>query len=160
MTATPLFLQRPDIPGYATDEHDRWKKQAVLNFPGGYIAATYGNLIQTFTMAGTDACSGTTVNVSRTGHTRTNTIGGGSINVAAKTFSYKKYPKRNSSASATGQLVHIFTDVGDYDARLGGDIQDLVGWLCGNGTAQLYGPISFTSPNGAFYGPFSPIVAN
>ena len=159
MTATPYFLTRPTPPAASTDEYTRWKKESTLNFPGGYLTATYGNLIQTFTMSGTDACSGTQVDSTRKAHSRTNTIGGASISVAQAQYSYTKYPKRNGGNAAGGQPITVVTSVGSYTARLGGDIQDLVGWLCGNGTAQLYDAIEFVSPNGAHYGPFSPIAS-
>ena len=159
MTATPYFTSIPTPPQAGTDEYTRWTKESTLNFPGGYITATYGNLIQTFSMTGTDACDGTTVSVTRKAHDRVNTIGGSSTPIAQKNFSYKKYPKRNGGSAAGGELITITTSVGSYTARLGGDIQDLVGWLCGNGTGQLYSSIDITSPNGAHYGPFAPIAA-
>lgn len=159
MEPTVYFATRPNPPVAGTDEYERWKRTSTLNFPGGYVEATYGNLIQTFSMAGTEACTGTSVSVSRSAHTRTNTIGGASIPIAQNTFTYNKYPKRNSGGAAGGDVITITTSVGSYDARLGGDIQTFVGWLCGNGTSQLYDAIEFTSPRGAHYGPFAPITA-
>ena len=159
MEPTLYFAQRPSVPNAGTDEYDRWKRSSTLNFPGGYVESAYGNLIQTFAMTNTDSCSGTTVNVSRTSHQRVNTIGGTSKTIGAKTFSYTKYPKRNSGGAAGGEVITISTSVGSYTARLGGDIQSFVSWLCGNGTSQLYDAIEFTSPRGAHYGPFGPIAA-
>ena len=159
MEPTLYFGTRPEVPQAGTDEYDRWKRISTLNFPGGYVEAAYGNLIQTFTMGGTDACSGTDVSVSRRTHPRVTTIGGPSKQIEAKSFVYKKYPKRNAGGAAGGEVITITTSVGSYDARLGGDIQTFVGWLCGNGTQQLYDAIEFTSPRGAHYGPFSPISA-
>ena len=159
MEPTPFFATRPDVPQAGTDEYDRWKRESTLNFPGGYIKATYGNLIQTFSMTNTDSCGGEQVNVSRSSHQRVNTIGGDAKTIGAKTFSYTKYPKRNSGGAAGGEVITITTAVGSYDARLGGDIQSFVGWLCGNGTSQLYDSIEFTSPRGAHYGPFAPIAS-
>jgi len=159
MEPTPFFATRPDVPQAGTDEYDRWKRESTLNFPGGYVKATYGNLIQTFAMTNTDSCGGEQVNVSRTSHQRVNTIGGDAKTIGAKTFTYTKYPKRNSSGAAGGEVITITTAVGSYDARLGGDIQSFVGWLCGNGTSQLYDSIEFTSPRGAHYGPFAPIAS-
>ena len=159
MTVSPYFAQRPEPPAAGTDEYARWKKESTYNFPGGYLTASYGNLIQTFSMQGTDACDGVSVNTTRKAHNRVNTIGGASTSVAQATFTYKKYPKRNGGAAAGGEPITITTAVGSYTARLGGDIQDLVGWLCGNGTGQLYDSIEFTSPSGAHYGPFAPIAS-
>ena len=159
MEPTLYFATRPNPPVAGTDEYDRWKRSATLNFPGGYVESSYGNLIQTFAMTNTDACSGTQVNVSRSGYSRTNTIGGASKTVAPKTFTYNKYPKRNSGGAAGGEVITITTSVGSYSARLGGDIQSFVQWLCGNGTSQLYDAIEFTSPRGAHYGPFAPIAS-
>ena len=159
MEPTLYFAQRPAVPEAGTDEYDRWKRSSTLNFPGGYVESSYGNLIQTFAMTNTDACSGTPVNVSRKSHQRTNTIGSPSKTIGAKTYSYTKYPKRNGAGCAGGDLITITTSVGSYTARLGGDIQSFVSWLCGNGTSQLYDPIEFTSGRGAHYGPFAPIAA-
>ena len=159
MEPTLYFATRPNVPEAGTDEYDRWKRTSTLNFPGGYVEATYGNLIQTFSMAGTDACSGEDVPVSRKAHTRTPVIGGTAKPIEATSFTYKKFPKRNSGGCAGGEVITITTEVGSYDARLGGDIQTFVSWLCGNGTSQLYDAIEFTSPRGAHYGPFAPIAA-
>lgn len=156
MEPTPYFAERPAVPGWDTDEHDRWKRDSTLNFPGGYIKSAYGNLIQTFTMTGSDACSATAVTVERKEHQRVNTIGGDSTPIAKKTFTYNKYPKRNSSGTGTGDVITVTTSVGRYTARLGGDIQDFVGWLCDDGKSQLYDAIEFTSARGAHYGPFGP----
>ena len=160
MTSEVRFVPRPTPPQAGTDEYSRWTREATMNFPGGFLTATYGNLIQTFTMTSTDACSGTTKNVSRKSYTRTNTIGGDAKTIGATTFSYVAYPKRNGGNAASGQAITVVTPVGSYVARLGGDIQDFVGWLCGNGTGQLYGNISFYSGRGAEYGPFAPIASS
>ena len=159
MTATPYFATRPNPPSAGTDEYQRWKKESTMNYPGGYLTAAYGNLIQTFSMQGTDACSGKTVSGTRKAHSRTLTIGGPTTSVASANLNYKLYPKRNGGGAAGGEPITIVTSVGSYQARLGGDIQDLVTWLCGNGTGQLYDAIEFISPNGAHYGPFAPIAS-
>lgn len=156
MTATPMFLTRPTPPSAGTEEYDRWKKEATIAFPNGYLAATYGNLIQTFSMQGNGACPGTVVNVSRKSYDRVNTIGGASKTIAATNYTVTKYPKRNGANAASGEPITITTSVGSYTARFGGDMQDLVAWLCGTGSAQLYDAIEITSPRGAHYGPFSP----
>ena len=159
MEPTLFFATRPNVPDAGTDEYDRWKRSSTLNFPGGYVESSFGNLIQTFAMTNTDACSGSQVSVSRASHTRTNTIGGATKTIGAKTYTYTKFPKRNGGGPAGGQVITITTSVGSYTARLGGDIQAFVQWLCGNGTSQLYDAIEFTSPRGSHYGPFAPIAS-
>lgn len=159
MTAEVRFVPRPNPPEAGTDEYARWSSTSTMNFPGGYLEATYGNLIQTFTMTGTDACSSKSVNVSRKSYSRVNVIGGESKTIGATSYTYKAYPKRNASGAAGGQAITIVTDIGSYTARLGGDIQSFATWLCGNGTGQLHGNISFYSEHGAEYGPFAPIVS-
>ena len=160
MTAEVRFVPRPNPPEAGTDEYTRWSRNSTLNFPGGYLEATYGNLIQTFTMSGTDACSAETINVSRKSYSRVNTIGGDAKTIGATSYTYKAFPKRNSGSAASGQAITVVTDIGSYTARLGGDIQDFVSWLCGNGTGQLHGNISFFSEHGSEYGPFAPIVSS
>lgn len=156
MTATPYFTTRPTPPNPGTDEYTRWSRESTLNFPGGYLKASYGNLIQTFAMTGTDACSGTDVTVSRKSHSRTYTIGGAAQTISQANFTYKKFPKRNGGGAAGGDPITVTTAVGSYTARLGGDIQDLVSYLCGSGQSQMYDSVEFTSRNGAHYGPFGP----
>jgi len=157
MEPTLYFATRPDVPSVGTDDYNRWKKESTLNFPGGYITATYGNLIQTFAMTGTGACDGVQSSVSRRSHTRTNVIGGDSKTIGATSFTVTKYPKRNSTGAAAGQAITISTAVGSYSARLGGDIQDFAGWLCSDGgKSQIYDTVNFTSGHGAHYGPFGP----
>jgi len=157
MEPTLYFATRPDVPSVGTDDYNRWKKESTLNFPGGYITSSYGNLIQTFAMTGTDACSATEVSYTRREHPRTNVIGGDSIQVRQTPVTFNKYPKRNSTGAAGGEVITVTTPVGSYTARLGGDIQTFVGFLCSDsGKGQLYGPIEFTSPRGAHYGPFGP----
>lgn len=156
MTATPYFATRPTPPAAGTEEYERWKKDATLAFPGGYLKSAYGNLIQTFTMAKSTSCTGTDVSVSRKAHTRTNKIGGTSQQIAQTNFTYTKYPKRNGALAAGGEPITITTSVGSFTARMGGDMQDLAKWLCGDGASQLYDGIEITSPRGAHYGTFSP----
>lgn len=154
MEPTTRLLTRPDVPAAGTDEYDRWKRDATIAYPGGYLKATYGDLIQTFTMSGTDACSATAVTVSRKKHTRVNTIGEPGREIEPVTFTYNKYPKRNGGQAEGGGVVTITTAVGSYTARMGGDIQTFHEWMCTNGISQLYDPIEFTSARGAHYGPY------
>ena len=93
--------------------------------------------IQTASVSGTDAeCSWTTVD-------------------GLANYVYTAYPKRNSSLAAGGDLFTIHTDIGTYTARVGGDVQTLIAYVCTN-TNQLYSAISIQSSAGAWYGPFAP----
>lgn len=154
MEPTTRLATRPNVPAADSAEYERWKRDATIAYPGGYLKATYGDLIQTFTMSGTDACTATPVTVSRKAHSRVNTIGGDATPIDQKTFTYNRYPKRNGGQAAGGAVVTITTAVGSYTARLGGDIQTFHDWMCTNGISQLYDPIEFTSDRGAHYGPY------
>jgi hypothetical protein len=157
MTGTPSvqFATRPNPPAVTDAEYQAWSRQGTINYPGGYIEATYGDLIQTWSLAATDACAGQQRAVVRTSTTRVNTIGGVATPVAGANYVYTAYPKRNNSLAAGGELYTIHTDIGSYTARVGGDIQTFVAYLCDN-LNQLYAPISFQSSHGAWYGPYTP----
>jgi len=157
MTDTPTvqFATRPNPPVVTDLEYQAWSRVATLNYDGGYIEATYGDLIQTWSLGETDACAGQARAVVRTASTRTNTIGGAVTPVAGANYVYTAYPKRNSSLAAGGALFTIHTDIGAYTARVGGDVQTLIAYVC-NKTNQLYSSISIQSSSGAWYGPFAP----
>lgn len=160
MEPTLYFTTRPEVPAVGTDDYNRWKKESTLNFPDGYITATYGNLIQTFGMTGSDACSAKEITYTRKAHSRINTIGGDATPIDSVGVKFNKYPRRNSSGAAAGDLITITTSVGSYTARLGGDIQAFVAFLCSDsGKGQLYDPIEFTSGRTAHYGPFGPAAS-
>ena len=157
MTGTPTvqFATRPNPPSVTDAEYQAWSRRATVNYDGGYIEATYGDLIQTWSLGETSACAGQTVSVTRGQSSRTNTIGGATTTVAAVNYEYQAYPKRNSSLAAGGALFTIHTDIGSYTARVGGDVQTLIGYVC-TITNQLYSAISIQSSNGSWYGPFAP----
>ena len=160
MEPTLYFATRPEVPSVGTDDYNRWKKESTLTFTGGYLTASYGNLIQTFAMTGGDACSAKEITYTRKKHTRTNTIGGDSKDIESVAVKFNKYPRRNSSGAAAGDLITVTTSVGSYTARLGGDIQAFIAFLCSDsGKGQLYDPIEFTSGRTAFYGPFGPAAS-
>lgn len=159
-TPTPRFVGLPTPPQPNTPEYKRWAKEASLSFPGGSLTATYGNLVQTFSLAGMSAaCTASPLNVSRKGHSRVNTIGGPTTSVAAASYTLKRYPSKRSGNAAAGQPIEIVTDIGSYTARLTGDIQDFVSYLCGNGS-NFIGNFSFYSEHGTEFGPFGPIAQN
>lgn len=157
MTDTPTvqFATRPNPPAVTDLEYQAWSRQATLNYNGGYIEATYGDLIQTWSLGATDACAGVATAVVRSQSSRTNTIGGATTTVAGSNYVYTAYPKRNSSLAAGGDVYTIHTDIGTYTARVGGDVQGLIAYVC-TVTNQLYSPISIQSSAGAWYGPFVP----
>ena len=157
MTDTPTvqFATRPNPPAVTDLEYQAWSRQATLNYNGGYIEATYGDLIQTWSLGATDACAGVATAVVRRQSSRTNTIGGATTTVAGSNYVYTAYPKRNSSLAAGGDVYTIHTDIGTYTARVGGDVQGLIAYVC-TVTNQLYSPISIQSSAGAWYGPFVP----
>lgn len=157
MTDTPSvqFATRPTPPSETSDEYLVWSKRATLNFQGGYIEAAYGDLIQTWSLGDSGACTGKEKDVDRAASSRTNTIGGFSTPVAASSYKYTIYPKRNSSLAAGGELFTIHTAVGSYTANVGGDVQTMIAYICTK-TNQLYDPIQIQSSSGAWYGPFVP----
>lgn len=149
-----MFVQRPEPPDANTNEDYMWRKEAAITFEGGYITATYGNLAQTFDLGNTSAgCS--SVDVTRASYTviRTNTIGGESKSVSFPTTTYKRFPSVNASLAAGGEAFTFVTDIGEYTARIGGDVQTVVDWICSNRTA-LFGRLSIFTNRGAQYGPF------
>lgn len=157
MTDTPTvqFATRPNPPSETSTDYKAWSKTATLNYNGGYIEAAYGDLIQTWSLGDSSACSGQVRLVQRVTTNRVNTIGGDSTPVRAAIYSYTAYPKRNSSLAAGGDLYTIHTSVGTYTARVGGDVQAMIGYVCTK-LNQLYDPISIQSSSGAWYGPFVP----
>jgi hypothetical protein len=156
-TPSPRFATRPPIPGVGTPEYVRWSKEFALPFAGGTLSSAYGNMVQTFNLAGyTNYCAATSINVSRTSSSVVNTIGGSAITRAGTTYVKKQYKKKNAGLAAAGETVVIRTDVGEFEARLTGSMQSLVEFVCAN-SGLLYGPIEVFSPSGASYGPFNPV---
>lgn len=157
MTATPLFATPPTPPAAGSAEEKRWAKDSSISWNGGSMTAAYGNLAQTFSLSALQTVCAGSIDVQRSGYTttRTNTIGGSSKSVTVPSTTYKRYPKHNASLAAAGEAFRIVTPLGEYTARVTGDIQDFVAYLCANSSA-LYGTITVYSGRGAEYGPFSP----
>ena len=157
MTATPLptFATRPNPPEAGSAEYKQWKQEFPLTFPGGTLTAAYGNLVQTWNVGQiANFCQPDTVSVERSATTRVDKIGGDSINVAASSFTIKRYSKKNASQAAAGQPITIVTDIGQYQARLTGPLEDLMAWACQN-SGLLYSTIYIYSERGAKYGPIT-----
>jgi hypothetical protein len=148
---------RPDVPDVGSEEDARWKKEQSMSWEGGSLTATYGNLIQTWFISGANAFCDYGVDVDRKSYTakRRNKYSDDSKDVSVPASTYRRYPRHNSSGAAAGELCTIRTEVGQYNARYTGDIQDLVAFMCSN-SQSLYGPIWFYTSRGAEYGPYSP----
>ena len=159
MTATPLFATPPVIPIAGSNEEKRWAKESSISWNGGSMTAAYGNLAQTFSMSSLQSVCTNAVDVQRAGYTvtRTNVIGGGSTSVSVPASTYKRYPKHNASLAAGGEPFRIVTPVGEYTARVTGDVQDFVKYLCDNRNA-LIGTLYVYSGRGTEYGPFNPSI--
>jgi hypothetical protein len=147
------MAERPNPPEVGTEEYDRWKRSATINFDGGYLEAAYGNIVQTFDDIKSSGATGSR-SVTRKAHTRTNTIGGASTSVAETTYTQSIIPRRNSSGAAGGQAITINTPVGSYTARLGGNIEDFVAFVSDESSVKVIDTMTFASVRGAIYGPF------
>jgi len=155
-TPTPMFVTRPNPPAINTDEYTRWSKERAISFDGGTLTATYGNLIQTFSLDEIGfSCNPPTKSVTVPATTVTRVIGGASTQRASYQYTKKQFNKKNSSLAAAGQPVRIITAVGEYTARLTGSMEALATFMCANGAA-LYDAVYIYSPRGAEYGPFTP----
>ena len=153
-SVAPMLVERPSPPDANTDEDMMWRKEAAITFEGGYIVATYGNLAQTWDLGNTGAAC-PSVDVTRQAYTvqRTNTIGGDTKAVSFPVTTYKRFPRVNASIAAGGEPFTFVTDIGEYTARIGGDVQTVVDWICTNRSA-LFGTLSIFTNRGAQYGPF------
>lgn len=152
--AVPYFAVRPDVPDAGSEQEDRWAKDATIAFPGGYIKSAYGNLVQTWNLAKVlESCS--SVDVDRAGYTakRVLTIGTASKDVTVSASTYKKFNRRNGSLAAGGEAYTFVTDIGSYTARVSGDVQTAIAWICNNKDKQ-YGTLEVFTGRGASYGPF------
>ena len=149
------FAQRPTPPATDTDEDKMWRKESAITFQGGYISATYGNLVQTWNLGQSlAACSSVAVNRAAYTATRTNKIGGASQSVNVPASTYNRFPRKNGSLAAGGSAFTFVTDIGSYTARIGGDVETCVKWICDNRN-QMYGTLTIFTDRGAQYGPFA-----
>ena len=160
MDVAPAFVlpPRPQPPAADTKEHEMWCRMQSVNYNGGSITTAYGNIVQTWGPGETpQVCIGTDVNRASYSAKRTNKIGGETktVNVSAKT--YKKYPKRTSAGAAGGEPFTFVTRDGIFTARVSGDIQSLVQYLC-SVRMQQYQEFTVWSSTGAKYGPFTPLT--
>lgn len=151
---------RPQPPEAGTEEHERWCRDSSIVFAKGSLTSAYGNWVQLWA-AGELPNAITPTNVDRASYTakRTNKIGGATKDVNVPASTYKKYPKRNSSSAAGGEVFTFVTDDGDFTARVSGDIQHVVEEIA-NSRGQQYIGFTMYSNRGAAYGPFTPFATD
>ena len=149
------FAERPEPPATDSDTDKLWRKESAITFNGGYISGTYGNLVQTWNLGQSlAACSSVDVDRKAYTVTRTNKIGGTSQSVSVPAATYKRFPRKNGSLAAGGAAYTFVTDIGIYTARIGGDVETVVQWICDNRNS-MYGTLTIFSDRGAQYGPFA-----
>ena len=146
------------VPEAGTPQEDQWAKEMSLNFEGGYIKSAYGNLAQTWVVDNmlflTDA-----IDVDRAGYTATRNLKIGTLGkqVTTPPSTYKRYPRRNSSSAAGGEIWTFETEVGTYTARVAGDVQDVIEFIEANTSFQR-GALWVYTDRGAQYGPFNQTI--
>ena len=146
---------RPDVPQKESPEDYQWRKESAITYQGGYISATYGNLAQTFDMGkGLGVCSSVEVNRKAYTTSRTNKIGGDSKTVNVPSSTFKRFPRKNGGPAEGGGVYTFQTDVGNYTARVGGDVETAIQWICDN-TDNMFGTLTVWTDRGAQYGPFA-----
>lgn len=151
----PRFATRPTPPAAGSAEEDRWARDSTIPFPGGYIKSAYGNLVQTWNTGNVLAsCTGLQVNRAGYSVTRTNKIGGTSKTVNYSATTYSRFPGRNGSSAAGGEVWTFITDLGSYKARVGGDVQTVLKFLCEQQVSQ-FGTLEVVTSSGKTYGPFA-----
>ena len=157
MTETaPMFIGRPSPPEIGSDSDFTWRQIRAISYQGGYISSAYGNLVQTFALTERETtCQSKNVSTTVKGHDRYNTIGGAKTTVAQFSKNYKVFPGKTSSMAAGGDPITIITDLGSFTARMGGDVQTLIQYLCDN-RASMYGPTYIVTARGKQYGPYGP----
>ena len=154
----PMLVERPTPPDFDSDEDKMWRKERTLTYTDGYVVALYGNLIQTFNLGQlTSACLSTNVPRKAYNVNRVNKIGEASTPVSYPSATYKRFNRRNASLASAGGIYTFITDIGLYEARVAGDIQHLIDFVCTN-RASLYGPLTILSERSAEYGPFNTVI--
>ena len=125
----------------------------TLNYEGGSLTMPVGNAKALF---GDDGYAllrpqGEDVTVAVKSHSRTRVIGGPSTNVAATTYTYKKWPRSNKSNAAGGIDIVMAWEgsEGNWVARMTGSASDLGTFL--NSSSPK--PVTFATA-GSNYGPF------
>lgn len=144
-----------DPPEAGSTKEDQWAKEMSLNFDGGYIKSAYGNLAQTWVVDNM-VFDEEDLEVDRASYsvTRNLKIGalGKKVDFPAKT--YRRYPRRNASNAAGGDIWTFETEVGTYTARVSGDVQSAIRFIESNRAYQR-GSLWVYTGRGAQYGPFN-----
>ncbi len=131
-------------------------REVTINYEGGSITSTRGTLEAIFKEdAIPSACAKNEKDVARKAHERVRVIGSPPTSVKAANFKLVSYPKTASSFASGGIPIMLSADGGWWTARLSGNVEDFVAWLCDN-LEDLENVFLFQSPSGAKYGPFSP----
>ncbi len=131
-------------------------KEVTVNYTGGSITSTRGTLEAIFEEEFLpSACQGVTREISRIAYPMVRVIGDAPTNVGATAFSVTSYPKTPSSFASGGKPIMVSADGGWWTARLTGDMESLVSFLCDN-LESLSATLLVQSPSGAKYGPYTP----
>ena len=149
-------MSRPTIPEAGSEEDMRWRKEQSISWPGGSITAAYGNLIQTWVMEDGNTVADGAVDIDRAAYQakRRNKYSDPEKTVEVPSKTYTRYPRHNSSLAAGGEAYTIRTDVGEYVARVSGDVQDFIKFVSEN-RSSLHGTIWIYTGSNAEYGPFT-----
>ena len=125
----------------------------TINYEGGSITLPIGNAKSLFGDDGFELLrpQGEDVTVSVKQHTRTRVIGGPTTNVAANTYTYKKWPRsRRSNAAGGTEIVMAWEgSEGSWVARMTGSAAELGTFL----NEKAPKAVTFSTA-GSNYGPF------
>jgi hypothetical protein len=137
---------------------DPLAREVTLNYQGGSITMTRGNLEDLFMGSGFDVTpEPEEVTASVPAHPRTRVIGGPSTNVTSHSRTYKGWPTSNANQASGGKVVYLtWQNTPDYwTARVTGPMASLADFLKANVTQTS----AFRTSRGTKYGPFNlPIV--
>jgi len=149
-------MERPTIPDAGSEEDMRWRKEQSISWQGGSITAAYGNLVQTWNTTGNNMIENSALEIDRASYSagRRNKYSDPEKTVSVPASTYTRYPRHNSSLASGGEPYTIRTDVGEYVARVSGDVQDFIKFVIDNRSA-LYGTIWIYTGSNAEYGPFT-----
>ena len=158
LTTTPTprvpITPRPTPPSEGSEAHYLWCRDQSIAYEGGTLTTAYGNIIQVWG-PGEQPSATQSKDINRRQYSSQRRLNyqddPTTVNVPART--YKKYPRKNSSGAAAGQIFTFVTAEGDFTARVTGDIQHLIDWVT-ESRPQQYINFTIYSPRNAKYGPF------
>ena len=129
-------------------------QQLTINYPGGSLTMSIGNLKSLF---GTNyeaiTSVSTPVNTSVSSHSRTRVIGGASSTVSAHTRDYQQFPTSQANGAAAGKKILLAWEgsEGQWVGRVAGSMADFATFLDANTTKV----VTFRTSRGTKYGPFN-----